>query len=60
MSLPDAEALCQALVRQMKGHVAESTGMVGIRTGGAWLAERLHRELGLSTPLGAQIGRAHV
>lgn len=26
--------------------------MVGIRSGGAWLAERLHRRLGLSTPLG--------
>jgi pyrimidine operon attenuation protein/uracil phosphoribosyltransferase len=53
MSLPDAEALCQALVRQMKGHVGEATGIVGIRTGGAWLAERLHRELGLSTPMGS-------
>ena len=52
MNLPDAEALCQALVRQMKGHVGEATGIVGIRTGGAWLAERLHRDLGLSTPLG--------
>jgi pyrimidine operon attenuation protein / uracil phosphoribosyltransferase len=52
MNLPDAEALCQALVRQMKGHVGAATGIVGIRTGGAWLAERLHRELGLSTPLG--------
>jgi pyrimidine operon attenuation protein / uracil phosphoribosyltransferase len=52
MNLPDAEALCQALVRQMKGHVGSATGMVGIRTGGAWLAERLHRDLGLSTPLG--------
>jgi pyrimidine operon attenuation protein / uracil phosphoribosyltransferase len=52
MNLPDAEALCQALVRQMKGQVGEATGIVGIRTGGAWLAERLHRELGLSTALG--------
>jgi len=52
MNLPDAEALCQALVRQMRGHVGEATGIVGIRTGGAWLAERLHRELGVSTPLG--------
>jgi pyrimidine operon attenuation protein / uracil phosphoribosyltransferase len=26
--------------------------MVGIRTGGVWLAERLHRELGLQDPLG--------
>ena len=26
--------------------------MVGIRTGGVWIAERLHSDLGLSTPLG--------
>ena len=26
--------------------------MVGIRTGGVWLAERLHKELGLGDPLG--------
>jgi pyrimidine operon attenuation protein/uracil phosphoribosyltransferase len=52
MNLPDAEALCQALVRQLKGHIDEGTGMVGIRSGGAWLAERLHADLGLSTPLG--------
>ncbi|MDY6891245.1 MAG: bifunctional pyr operon transcriptional regulator/uracil phosphoribosyltransferase PyrR [Pseudomonadota bacterium] len=26
--------------------------MVGIRTGGVWLAERLHRQLGLTAPLG--------
>jgi pyrimidine operon attenuation protein / uracil phosphoribosyltransferase len=53
MNLPEAEALYQALVRQMKGHVGEATDMVGIRTGGAWLAERLHRDLGLKTPLGS-------
>ncbi|MES9930605.1 MAG: phosphoribosyltransferase family protein, partial [Candidatus Thiodiazotropha sp. 6PDIVS] len=26
--------------------------MIGIRTGGVWLAERLHQELGLKDPLG--------
>lgn len=26
--------------------------MIGIRTGGAWIAERLHAELGLESPLG--------
>ncbi len=52
MTLPDAEALCQSLVRQMRSGVGESTAIVGIRTGGAWLAERLHRDLGLTTPLG--------
>lgn len=26
--------------------------MIGIRTGGAWIAERLHQDLGLDTPMG--------
>jgi pyrimidine operon attenuation protein/uracil phosphoribosyltransferase len=53
MNLPDAEALCAELVRKLRAGVTQSTGLVGIRTGGAWLAERLHRELGLATPLGS-------
>jgi pyrimidine operon attenuation protein/uracil phosphoribosyltransferase len=52
MDLPDAEALCEELARKLRAGVTESTGLVGIRTGGAWLAERLHRELKLATPLG--------
>jgi pyrimidine operon attenuation protein/uracil phosphoribosyltransferase len=53
MQLPDAEALCADLVRRLRGAAGPETGMVGIHTGGAWLAERLHRELGLALPLGA-------
>ena len=53
MNLPDAELLCQELVSRLRSGVTDSTGLVGIRTGGAWLAERLHRELKLATPLGA-------
>lgn len=52
MNLPDAEALCSELARTLRTGVSESTGLVGIRTGGAWLAERLHGELNLRTPLG--------
>jgi pyrimidine operon attenuation protein/uracil phosphoribosyltransferase len=52
MQLPDAEALCAELVRKLRPHVTAETGMVGIHTGGAWLAERLHQELGLAVPLG--------
>ena len=51
-ALPDAEQLCAALVSQLRPHVTPDTGMVGIVTGGGWLAERLHRELGLAVPLG--------
>jgi pyrimidine operon attenuation protein / uracil phosphoribosyltransferase len=36
----------------MRGAISPDAGLVGIYTGGAWVAERLHRALGLSTPLG--------
>ena len=50
--LPDPEALVQALAAQMRGRLSADAGLVGIYTGGAWVAERLHRALGLSLPLG--------
>ena len=49
----DAEALCQQLAAQMRPHVTPTTALVGIYTGGLWLAERLHAELGITQPLGA-------
>ena len=52
MELPDAERLCATLLEQLRPVVTPDTAIVGIVTGGAWLAERLHRELGLKTPLG--------
>ncbi len=52
MSLPDAEILLAALVRQMRPQVGPDTAVAGVRTGGAWLAERLHGALGLHLPLG--------
>jgi pyrimidine operon attenuation protein / uracil phosphoribosyltransferase len=52
MRLPDAEALCAELVAKIRPAVTPATAMVGIHTGGAWLAERLHAELGLQIPLG--------
>ena len=51
-ALPDAEKLLAALVKQMRPHVSVETALIGIVTGGAWLAERLHRELGLAVPFG--------
>ena len=50
--LPDTERLLEALVTQMKPVTGPQTGIVGIYTGGAWVAERLHRALGVATPLG--------
>ncbi|MGD9786521.1 MAG: bifunctional pyr operon transcriptional regulator/uracil phosphoribosyltransferase PyrR [Sulfuricellaceae bacterium] len=52
MELPDAEHLLASLAEQLKPHVGPETALVGIRTGGAWLAERLHQTLGISIPLG--------
>ena len=51
--LPDAEELLATLVAQMRAHVTPQTGLVGIVTGGRWLAERLHRELNLEVPHGS-------
>jgi pyrimidine operon attenuation protein/uracil phosphoribosyltransferase len=50
--LPDAEKLCLELVRDLKSLVGPKTAMVGLYTGGVWLAERLHKELGIKSPLG--------
>jgi pyrimidine operon attenuation protein/uracil phosphoribosyltransferase len=50
--LPDAEQLLTALIAQMRPHVVPATGLIGIVTGGAWLAERLHAALKLEVPFG--------
>jgi len=49
--LPDAEELLRELVRQLRAAVTPDTGLIGIHTGGVWIAERLHRELALTAPL---------
>ncbi|AYR22717.1 bifunctional pyr operon transcriptional regulator/uracil phosphoribosyltransferase PyrR [Herbaspirillum rubrisubalbicans] len=50
----DAEALYQTLVQQIKAGLQGATevALVGIHSGGAWLAERLAAELGLAERLG--------
>ena len=52
-NLPDAETLLATLVKAMRPHVGPATALVGIHTGGVWLAERLHAALGLKLPLGS-------
>ena len=49
----DAEALCGALAESMRPHVTAKTCLVGIHTGGVWLAQRLHADLNLRQPLGS-------
>ena len=50
----DAEALYQTLVQQIQAGLQGATevALVGIHSGGAWLAERLASELGLAERLG--------
>src|SRR6186713_2732829 len=48
---PDAEQLLKALIEQMRPAVGPETGLIGIHTGGAWVAERLHQALKPATPL---------
>ncbi|HQR51801.1 MAG TPA: bifunctional pyr operon transcriptional regulator/uracil phosphoribosyltransferase PyrR [Burkholderiales bacterium] len=52
MTLPDAEALLTVLTEQMRPAVTPETALVGIHTGGVWLARRLHASLGLKPLLG--------
>jgi len=51
-NLPDAEALLAALADQMRGAIAFDARLVGIHSGGAWLAERLSAMLEGDHPYG--------
>ena len=53
MTLPDTEQLCAKLIEELRPVITPRTAMVGIYTGGLWLAERLHKALGITAPLGA-------
>ena len=48
----DAEALYQDLLKGVKGLCQDSTRLVGITSGGAWLAQRLQADMGLEGPAG--------
>ncbi len=48
----DIDALIARIARDLQPFLARRPVMIGIHTGGAWVAERLHRRLGLAEPLG--------
>ena len=52
MQLPDAEQLLTSLTARMRPDIAANTALVGIYTGGVWLAKRLHQDLEVTLPLG--------
>ena len=52
MNLPDAEILAQTMARQLEPYLSANSALVGMHTGGVWLAERIHALLGKDIPLG--------
>jgi pyrimidine operon attenuation protein / uracil phosphoribosyltransferase len=51
--LPPANELFHRLAEAMRPSVTPDTVLVGIHTGGVWIAEKLHATLGLKSPLGS-------
>jgi pyrimidine operon attenuation protein/uracil phosphoribosyltransferase len=47
--LPDAEAQCAELAELIRPQLRPNTALVGIHSGGAWIAKRLRELLGEST-----------
>lgn len=47
-ALPDAEGLYQTLLAGVKPLMRDHTRLVGVTSGGAWLVERLQKDLGLA------------
>jgi pyrimidine operon attenuation protein/uracil phosphoribosyltransferase len=50
--LPDAQGLCERLAAELRPKLSQKSAMIGLYTGGAWLAERLHAMLDIREPLG--------
>ena len=50
--LPDAEKLLPQLADALRPRLTATTAMIGLHTGGAWVAERLHGMLRLKEQLG--------
>ena len=51
-SIPSAQALVAQLEQQLRPVITSKTVMIGIHTGGAWIAEQLHKSLSLHAALG--------
>ena len=48
----DVETALRGMAENLRPLLAREPLMIGIYTGGAWVAERLHRQLKLPDPLG--------
>jgi pyrimidine operon attenuation protein / uracil phosphoribosyltransferase len=49
---PDIEATLARMQEELRPYLERKPLIIGIYTGGVWIAERLHRALGLEEPLG--------
>jgi pyrimidine operon attenuation protein/uracil phosphoribosyltransferase len=50
--LPETATLLENMAAAIHPTLTADTALVGIHTGGVWVAEWLHRALGIKTPLG--------
>lgn len=55
----DAQALYRELLRGVRSLMGPQTRLAGITSGGAWLAERLHQDLGLDEPVSVLSSALH-
>ena len=56
MNAAEIELLIKRMAQDLRAQLGDALPMavmIGIQTGGYWIAERLHRELGLREPLGS-------
>ncbi len=57
---PDAEATYASLLQAVRTGIAgRDISLIGIHSGGAWIAERLHRDLRVARPLGVLSSAFH-
>ena len=56
-TIANVETLLEGMTQQLQAHLKaqqdDEPVMIGIHTGGVWVAEQLHRRLGLQQPLGS-------
>lgn len=55
----DAEALYADLAQRIKGLITPQTRLLGVTSGGVWLAERLQKDLGLEAAIGVISSAMH-
>lgn len=51
-AIADVDALLEGMTEQIRAQQIEEPLMIGIHTGGVWIAEQLHQRLKLQQPLG--------